>query len=123
MEIFRWVQKLSHLYKEEELMMKKLISLRTQKIIMFIPVINIFVLFIWLYNYSKFPSNSKIFIKSLLYVFAVFIPMGIIHSILFNILSEYKIATTILNFIVIYYIPLAVGYVLIKYQEKTIFKK
>ena len=49
--------------------------------------------------------------------------MGIIHSILFNILSEYKIATTILNFIVIYSIPLAVGYVLIKYQEKTIFKK
>ena len=103
--------------------MKKLISLRTQKIIMFIPVINTFVLFIWLYNYSKFPSNSKILIKSLLYVFAVFIPMGIIHSILFNILSEYKIASTILNFIVNYSIPLAVGYVLIKYQEKTIFKK
>ena len=31
MEMFRGVQKLSHLYKEEELMMKKLISLRTQK--------------------------------------------------------------------------------------------
>ena len=103
--------------------MKKLVPLRIQKIIMFIPIFNAFILFIWLYNYSKTPNKPKIFIKSLLETFAIVIPIGAILSILLNIFSGYKMVTVVLNFIQIYSMPLVVGYVLIKYQEKTIFKK
>ena len=123
MEIFRWVQKLSHLYKEEELMMKKLIPLRVQKVIMFIPFINIFIIAFWLYNYMKTTNNIKLFFKSLLKIWGVAIAYLIVSSALLEIFSQTKFLDYIRNFIMLYLLPFTLGYVLIKYQEKTIFKK
>ena len=103
--------------------MKKLISLRTQKIIMFIPVINIFIIAFWLYNYMKTTNNIKLFFKSLLKIWGVAIAFLIVSSALLEIFSQTKFLDYIRNFIMLYLLPFTLGYVLIKYQEKTIFKK
>ena len=103
--------------------MKKLISLRIQKVIMFIPFFNIFILFIWYYNTFKTSNSRKILLKAM-------IPIGIVlvcFSIINNLLSEPFLTTNymryIRNFIMLYLLPFTLGYVLIKYQKKTIFKK
>ena len=104
-------------------MMKKLIPLRVQKVIMFIPFINIFIIAFWLYNYMKTTNNIKLFFKSLLKIWGVAIAYLIVSSALSEIFSQTKFLDYIRNFIMLYLLPFTLGYVLIKYQEKTIFKK
>lgn len=100
--------------------MTKLISLRIQKVIMFIPFVNCFSLFIWLYNYSRTSKKLNVLLKSLLAIWAISIPFLILSILLSKIFPQSVIAHTIESFVMLYIVPCVVGFVLIKYQKKTL---
>lgn len=100
--------------------LKRLISLRTQYIIMCIPFVNCLILFIWLYNYSRTTKEPKVFAKSLLVIFATALPVVILQILLSKAFSQSVLALNILNFIMIYIIPFLIGFSLIKYQKRTL---
>ena len=100
--------------------MKKYISLHTQNIIKFIPFLNCFILFIWLFNYSRTEKDPRVFMKSLLIIFGVSIPIIILQIIISKILIEFSVAQSIFDGIFMYLIPFVIGSALIKYQKKVI---
>ena len=53
------------------------VSIQTQKILSFIPVVNISVFFIWFYNYRKIIKDRKLFRKSFLYVLPLTFVFGL----------------------------------------------
>ena len=97
--------------------MKK-ISIRTQKIIKYIPFLNCLILFIWLFNCNHMKTDYMVFLKSLLLIFATSIPLAVLQIILSKMLIEFIVIQQVLNAIFMYLIPFAIGSVLIKYQEK-----
>lgn len=100
--------------------MKKIISVKCQKIIMFIPLVNFSILFIWLYNYAKTQTEYKVFSKSLLIIFISTIPLEIVNMIICKSLIRFENITNIINFIMQYLVGISLGFALIKYQIKTI---
>lgn len=98
--------------------MKKFVSLRTQRIISFIPYVNGLILFIWLYNYSHSKKKHKVFARSLVVIFITCIPLVALQIVFSKIFSVYPIAINIINLLAVYLIPFALGQALIKYQEK-----
>lgn len=98
--------------------LKKLISLRVQKIITFIPLVNCFMLFIWLYNYSKIPSNLKLFFKAFFVAFVYALPFIILNILLSKLFTQSEIIEVLRTIIGVYFTPLFMGVGLIKCQEK-----
>ena len=100
--------------------MKKFIPLRIQNILKYIPFLNCLILFFWLYNYSLTEKNPKVFMKSLMIIFGVSIPIVILQILISKIIAEYFLVLTILNYLTTYVIPFIVGYALIKYQKRVL---
>ena len=98
--------------------MKKLISLRVQKIILFIPFVNLFIWFIWLINYSRIPSNLKLFFKAFFVAFAYALPFVILNILLSRLFTQSEIIEALRTIIGVYFTPLFMGVGLIKCQEK-----
>lgn len=98
--------------------MKKLISLRIQRIIMLIPFVNFFILFIWLFNYSRIPSNFKLFFKGFFVAIAYAIPFIALNILLSRLFTQLEILLVIENIIGLYITPFQIGFGLIKCQEK-----
>lgn len=98
--------------------LKKLISLRVQKIITFIPLVNCFMLFIWLYNYSKIPSNLKLFFKAFFVAFVYALPFIILNILLSKLFTQSEIIEVLRTIIGVYFTPLFMDVGLIKCQEK-----
>ena len=100
--------------------MTKLVSLRTQQVIMFIPFVNCFLLFVWLYNYSRTSKELEVLLKSILAMCAISIPFVILSILLSKIFPLSVIAHIIESFVMLYIVPFVVGFILIKYQKKTL---
>ena len=98
--------------------LKKQVSIKTQKTIMFIPIVNYFNLFVWLYNYSNMQKDNLVFLISLLVIFLHSIPLVIINIILSRLCSG--IIPIIYQYLMIYLIPMSISGGLIRYQNKLL---
>ena len=98
--------------------MKKMIKIKCQKRLLLIPLANILIFFIWIYNcaYMKLPSIKLIngVIVSFLRGLLVVIP----QIILTKLFSTIPIVCTVINLFAIYLIPLCIGYRLIVWQKE-----
>ena len=98
--------------------MKKIISIKAQSIISFFPFFNAVVLFIWIHNYQVSVRNLKVFVKSLLIIFAVTIPLSLIQRLLLNLFAGYETIMLLINCTAIYLIPLLLARSLIVFQKR-----
>lgn len=105
------------LHGSERIVEMKIVSVETQKKIMYIPYVNILNLFIWLNNirYMDVPYNGVP--KTLLILFINSIPLVLIQSILVN---TFPIVGNVLSYINVYLIPLLISRGLIRYQEQLL---
>lgn len=94
--------------------MRKLIPLKFQRIVMFIPFINALVLFLYLFNIHQSPDSVKLFSRSLPGFFASFI----IPNIFFAIIGHF-VSNPIINLVGIYLILICMDLYLIGYQKKN----
>ena len=92
-----------------------IVPIKTQRIIMYIPYVNVLNIFFWLYNslnmnipYRGVPQTLKVFMMSS-------IPLVVLQTVLSNINGNLGI---ILGYLNGYLIPLFIGMGLIKYQER-----
>ena len=99
-------------------LMKKLLTIKYQKIISFIPIINYSIIFIWLYNYSHTSKNIKVLFKSLLITFMFIICLAVIYIILEKFFAGVSIFIKFMDISLQYVLPLVVGMILIKCEEK-----
>ena len=95
----------------------KIVSIKMQRILMFIPYLNILNLFIWVYNCRCANISAAVFGRSLLLIFAHAFPFAALHILLANLFPELsgKFA-----FLFMYGMALSISYGLIKYQEKIL---
>ena len=97
-----------------------IIKLSFQKKLVFIPFLNPLILFIWVYNWKKAGEPFSVFVKSLLLIWGISIPIIIVQIVLQNVFGTYPIVMSILAYAVMYLLPLSVGLGLISYQEKLL---
>lgn len=91
------------------------VSIKTQKILMFIPFVNALIWFIWLYNCIKMKVSTAAFMKSLLRMFAVIIPLAMVQLVLSKVFPD---TSDILGYIMMYLAPLSMAFCLIRFQER-----
>lgn len=100
--------------------LKKLISLHVQKIILFIPYVNLFIWFIWLINFNRTPRDFKKLFTTFFIAFAFGIPCMIINILLSRLFVQTEIIEVLRTIIGVYFTPLFIGVGLIKCQEKAL---
>lgn len=100
------------------IVMKKIITLKKQHMLSFIPFLNTLVLFAWIYNYLMIVRDSKIFIKSLFVLLATTIPIAVLQCVLQNILRENMDVVTLINIIATLLIPFCMARGLISFQRR-----
>lgn len=64
------------------------------------------------------PGGQKVFLKSLLILFGLIIPIAIAQMLLYKAISQYELVLRIINPIIIYFFLFVVAFTLIKCQEK-----
>ena len=104
-------------------MSNKIISIKFQEVIMFVPFLNCFVLFIWLYNYSRMEKNTKIFSKSLCILFLSTIPIVILQIIFQKIFVDYNVLISVLDYLMLYIIPFSMAFNLVHFQKNILKSK
>ena len=97
----------------------KTISIKTQKILTFIPLVNTIVLFIWIHNYRVSINKAKIFAKSLLVMYISTIPLAILYGVLLNLFLDQEAISLVINCFAIYLIPFSLSSSLVWFQKKT----
>lgn len=100
-----------------------MISIKKQKIISYIPLLNAAVLFIWLHNYRIAINNSKIFAKSLLVLFASTIPLACFYRFLLWIYANSNAAVSAINTLGLYFVPFIMARCLIRFQISVLSEK
>ena len=98
--------------------MKKGLSVRTQFILMWIPFLNFFNLFIWLYNYSRNSYGIGIFVKSWGVMLLHTVPIAFVQILVSKIFRGYPLIVNIVGMIAMYIIPLMLSFGLIRFQKK-----
>lgn len=101
--------------------MKEFFPLRFQKIIMWIPYVNIFVLFCWLYNCTKTEQPVKLFLKSLPLILGIGILFAILNAIVSGIAGKDSITALIAYYLTAYFCPIAIAAFVIHFQNRYIF--
>ena len=91
------------------------ISTETQRKIMLIPLVNMANIFICLNNNIYMHANTKLVLKSLVYLFCYTLPVGFLWMLICSIVPA---MADILYPLMMYVMPLCMSYGLIKYQEK-----
>lgn len=95
-----------------------LISLKTQKIMMFIPVVNISIWFIWWHNYKK----SALTLMHSAMAFAIAVGSLLPFFLLYRMLSGFiPSAERLFFYLYMYIAPLLMGFGLIQLQKRTVF--
>ena len=92
-------------------------KLKTQKIICFIPIINLIVLFIWVFSYHNKKISLTHFLKVLAMMFLSMLILSI-PRIVISVVFESKLLNDILLLASIYIIPLVLGLISIWDQRK-----
>lgn len=100
--------------------MRRIVSLKTQSIMSYIPFVNCLVLFIWLHNYRVAITDFKIFAKGLGLLFVIAIPLVFAEMLLLSIFGAYPTACDIIGIIAIYCIPLCLSRGIIRFQSKVL---
>ncbi len=98
--------------------MKKIIPVKLQKRLIFIPFLNATVLFIWLYNYYRGVNDFRVFKKSLFVLFATTLPIAVLQIILTSAFSQYAGVVSLIDYLSIYCTPLSMAYGLVRFQTK-----
>ena len=98
--------------------MKGFISIRLQKILLFIPFVNCSILFIWLYNYSKMERTKISFIRSFITGICYALPFIVASIILSKLFGHIVLIKYVLNLIMLYLVPFFLGLGLIHSQSK-----
>ena len=94
-----------------------MVPLKLQKIILFIPYINAFILLIYVYNTVRAKWSRKKFLMGVLLSFMIMLPIIVLNRLMvFVPLGEFLRA--LWNFVYIYAIGIAIGVVLIRQQKK-----
>ncbi|MBP5617573.1 MAG: hypothetical protein J6X61_00300 [Clostridia bacterium] len=99
----------------------KRVSLKTQKILVFIPLVNGLILFIWLFNFSRTYTKWSVFGKSLLLLLVFGLAVGLTGYLSATFLPQ--AVNDVLWRLNAYLIPFALGWLLIAYQSHTIFQE
>ena len=92
----------------------KPVSIATQKKLLWIPIVNISILYIWIYNAFMLKVRCMDVLKSNLVMFACAIPGAILMLLVSN---YYPALEELMSVICSYLIPLCLGYGLIRFQE------
>ena len=100
-------------FPDEGRMPMKQVSINTQKRLLFIPYLNISILFLWLYNCICIKNKVSRVSKTLWILFSTAIPLCGLQII---VSSCYSSVGDVLEYINAYIIPLIIGYRLIRYQ-------
>ena len=93
----------------------RFISIKIQKIILYIPLINLVLLLIFINNRKYFSINNKHIFKIIIINFISFIILGILITCFEQIVLIHKI----LKFICLYIFPFIMGNYYIKKQEEN----
>ena len=91
------------------------VSLEKQRIIMFIPYVNLFSLLIWLNNCYYWCYSVKTSLKGALYAFLHFLPVVTLQFIFIQLFPN---LINIFGYLAMYLAPLAMSFGLIRFQEK-----
>lgn len=91
----------------------KYVSIKMQRIIMWIPYANIANLFIWFFINRRFYSKVDTFPKTRQILLSTSLPLMVLQVLIFN---YFPAAGQILAILNAYIIPLCMGYRFIKYQ-------
>ncbi len=96
--------------------MRRLMPIKVHYIFMFIPFLNVFVIFMYLFNIHRSPNSGKLFSKSIL----IFLVSGIIPMAIFTVLERNFVNLSIISFLEMYFVPLFVDLSLIRFQKKNL---
>ena len=97
--------------------MNSYIKTKYQRILSFIPIINNFELFVWIYNVSRLNLKASEFLKSLFIMFIRGVPLGILYILIGGFWGTDSLIYNIIFPLCIYFIPLSIGDGLIRYQK------
>ena len=97
-----------------------MVSIKTQRVLSLLPLLNATVLFIWLYNYRVSVNKTSIFLKSLLVLLISTIPMVCVQVLCLWLFADSQITINIINALAIYLIPFAMARGLILFQIMVI---
>lgn len=101
--------------------MKNNFPLHFQKIIMWIPYVNILVLFCWLYNCAKTDQPVKLFLKSLPLILGIGILFALLNAIVTGIAGSDSITASTVYYLTAYFCPVAIAAFVIHLQNRDIF--
>ena len=97
-------------------------SIKTQKSIIFIPLINFFLMFVWLRFMSKNNIPAKEFVKKWIVVVIAFIAIMILKTIIITFFGIEGFLQNFLDYLSIYIIMVIIAFVSVKSQEDYINK-
>ena len=98
-----------------DFIVKKLIPINIQCIFMFIPFLNVLVVFMYLFNIHNSPNSGKLFAKSII----VFFASAIVPTIIFTIIQDIFVNLSVISFIEVYFTPFFIALNLINFQKKN----
>ena len=98
----------------------KRVPVKVQRILVFIPVINYLILFVCVYNCMRSKAEWVVFVRVALLMIAYVLAVSGIGYLSSVFLSD--MAYNLFFYLSEYFEPLLFGWILIVYQERTIFK-
>lgn len=101
--------------------MKYVVPLKIQKIILFIPFINLFLLPIFLFNYIRGRNRLIDFLKTGMWEFAAVFLVSLANKLVVSTFSGSKLFWDIYGKMFMYVVPIIFGFILIKCQQKYFF--
>ncbi len=94
------------------------IPIRYQRILSFVPILNVFELFVWMYNVSRLNLKASEFLKSFFILLIRGVPLGIFYILIGHFFGTESLLYNIVFPVCVYAIPLSIGDGLIRYQKK-----
>jgi hypothetical protein len=96
----------------------KSLSIKTQRILALLPIINTIGIFVFLYRCAVIKIDKKTFIKTLFLIFPVVILFGVGMAIIDNIFGSASLLYRILSILSFYFYP-ALVFLIIIYAQKN----
>jgi hypothetical protein len=104
--------------------MRKYVYVKIQRILMFIPLANISILFIWLYNCHVLPIPKRTVFKGNSLAIFIFFILAIVQRLFYLAFGidldaiEGTITIEVLRYIFAYLYPFTIAYSLVRFQKK-----
>lgn len=98
--------------------MTKKVSLEVQRKLVWIPIVNISIFPIFLYNCVKSENSTGLFLRGLFPAFAIVIAYALMVFLLSSTVVQSQSGQTTMLYITEYILPLLLGLYLIRFQKK-----